>query len=72
MIYLFIISCDCYSILEAFTIFFIDSIHCCFLVFYPIRIHHNLDLLYHTYNKINKHNERQTLSSILNYFDINF
>ena len=57
---------SCYS--NSSAISFIDIIHCCFFVFYPIIpirrifciIHHDLDLFHDIYDTINEHNQRQT------------
>ena len=72
-----IIQNDCYSVLKAFFIFFIERIYFCFFAFYPIRRiyirYQYSDLLYGIYNTINEHNQRQSFyfsSIFLNHFEI--
>ena len=71
--YLFMASSD--SALKAFSLFFIDRIHCCFFIFLSNQqnlymIHHDLDFIYDIFNVKNEHNHHLWL--IPKCFDICF
>ena len=56
--YFFMVQRNCYRILKAFIIFFIDGVYCCYLFCFLLNqenlymIHHNSDLFYQAYNQI--------------------
>ena len=63
--YFFMIQLNCYCVLKAFIIFFIDRIYCWLFVFLfnqenQYIIQHNLNLFYNIYNAIAEHNRRKS------------